>query len=254
MAPRRRARKGPGLLETKKAAKEASGSPCPAPLGMVCQGAQSTSLGAAPPCPRAPRTCSAWRQYILQAEGIVGSRGARLVVTVSLLALDKERTRHGGPARSPLRCLEPLSAHCHFEFLLCPSQAETCERRRTRWKRGSARSWAGDWGAGWKESFSPGGAREACGRRGLAPLRRAHQVALGQVARARRRRHSSAVKPVPGLRLRPLPSARPTPLGPSPFLAKLAPSNSPESRCPQLASYPNSTTHLPAWPSFRAGE
>lgn len=69
---------------------------------MAWQGAESTFPGAAPPGPRAPRTCSAWRQHILQAERIVGSRGARLVVTVSLLALDKERTRHDGRARSPL--------------------------------------------------------------------------------------------------------------------------------------------------------
>lgn len=57
---------------------------------MVWQGAESAAPGAAPPGPCTPRTCSAWRQYILQEGGIVGFRGARLVVTVSLLALDKE--------------------------------------------------------------------------------------------------------------------------------------------------------------------
>lgn len=76
----------------------------------------------------------------------------------------------------------------------------------------------------------------------MAPLRRAHQVALGQVAQASRRR--SAVKPVPGLRLRPLPSALPTPLGPSPSLAKLVlVIKLSEIPSPQRASYPNSTTH-----------
>lgn len=41
-----------------------------------------------------------------------------------------------------------------------------------------------------ERELRPGGGRKAPRRRGLAPLRRAHQVALGQVARARRRRHS----------------------------------------------------------------
>lgn len=99
--------------------------------------------GAAPPGPRTPRTCSAWRQYILQAEGIVGSRGARLVVTVSLFALNQERTRHGGRARSPLCSKGPWSLR---QPTVSPRQAETCDRR-TGWKRGSARSETRDWAA-----------------------------------------------------------------------------------------------------------
>lgn len=130
-----------------------------------------------------------------------------------------------------------LSAHCHPEFLLSPSQAETCERR-TGWRRGSARSGAQEWAPGRRESSGRGGARKTRGRRGLAPLRRAHQVALGQVARARRCRHSSAGKPVPGPGLRPLPFALPTPLGPSPSLAKrglaIKPSREPKSPTGQL--------------------
>lgn len=74
------------------------------------------------------------------------------MVTVSLLALDEERTRHGGRARSPLRSLKWQSAHCYPEGWLSPSSPQTCERRRTGWKRGSARPGARDWAAGWRES------------------------------------------------------------------------------------------------------
>lgn len=93
----------------------------------------------------------------------------------------------------------------------------------------------------------------------MAPLRHAHQVALGQVARARRcscrRRHSSAAKPVPRPRLKPLPYALPTPLGPSPSLAKLAPAIKLfKSQSPQRTSYFNSITHCLPGSCFRAGE
>lgn len=108
MAPWRQARKKPDGRKQNRQQRGRRAS-LPGSWGMAWQGAESAFPGAAPPGPRAPRTCSAWRQHILQAERIVGSRGARLMVTVSLLALDKERTRHDGRARSPLCSKGPWS-------------------------------------------------------------------------------------------------------------------------------------------------
>lgn len=179
------------------------------------------------------------------------------MVTVSLLALDKERTRHDGRAHSPLRSKGPWSRrHPTVTLSSCSASA--------RWRpvRGEPGGNAGQHapspglGSRAEESSGRGGARKARGRRGLAPLRHAHQVALGQVARARRShcRHSSAVKPVPGPGLRPLPSALPTPLGPSPSLAKTLSGNQTlRARVPtgQLFQLDHS---LPAWLCFQAGE
>lgn len=90
----------PRTREDRAGSKGGVGPPCPAPGG-----SESTSRErSARPRARVPRTCSAGRRDGLGLEGIVGSRGARLVVTVSLLALHQERTRHGGGA-----CFAPHS-------------------------------------------------------------------------------------------------------------------------------------------------
>lgn len=164
---------------------------------MAWRDAESTAPGAVPPGPRPPRTCSAWRQYVLQAEGIVRSRGARLVVTVSFFALNQERTRHGGRARSPLLSKGRWSRRQPtFTRVRQPQPGGDLREENRVETRGSARSGAPGLGSGAERAFGQGGGRKAPGRRGLAPLRHAHQVALGQVARARRccRRSSTRLR------------------------------------------------------------
>lgn len=100
-----------------------------------------------------------------------------------------------------------------------PSQAETCERR-TGWKRaGQHAPGPRDWAAEQRERSG----REEGGRPpgggawpGCATLTRWHSDRWREPAAA-----AAVAQPVSGLRLRPLPSALPTPLGPSPSLAKL---------------------------------
>ena len=127
----------------------------PGSWGMVWRGSQPASREQPSPT-RAPRTCSAGRQYVLRLKGVVGSRGSRLVVTVSLLALDKERTRHDGRARSPRRSKGPWSLcrpNVTRVFCSAPTR-QTCERR-TGWKHGSVCSGPGN--------AQPGGDRTRAG-------------------------------------------------------------------------------------------
>lgn len=103
-----------------------------------------------------------------------------------------------------------------------PSQAETCERR-TGWKRaGQHAPGPRDWAAE-PRAFGQGGGRTEGGRPPgggawprCAALTRWHLDRWLEPAAA-----AAVAQPVSGLRLRPLPSALPTPLGPSPSLAKL---------------------------------
>lgn len=126
----------------------------------------------APPGPCAPRTCSSRRGHSLQTEGVVWPRGTRLVVAVRLLALDQEGARHDG---QPLdECLDPQ-----------PEVTPSSERRQEPGGNAGQHRWRLKTAPRPRENTGQGGEREVRGRRGLAPRRRAHQVALGQVARVR---------------------------------------------------------------------
>lgn len=182
------------------------------------------------------------------------------MVTVSFFALNQERTRHGGRARSPLLSKGRWSRRQPtFTRVRQPQPGGDLRENRVE-TRGSARSGAPGLGSGAERAFGQGGGRreegggrKAPGRRGLAPLRRAHQVALGQVARARRCCHRSSTRlraPTqassfcPAHAPRPLPFPSKTHCG----IKLLGELKSPAGQLPQLDHT------LPIWICFLSGE
>ena len=150
---------------------------------------------------------------------------------MSFFALNQERTRHGGRARSPLLSKGRWSRRQPtFTRVRQPQPGGDLRENRVE-TRGSARSGAPGLGSGAERAFGQGGGRreEGGGRRKeggrppgggawprCAALTRWHSDRWREPAAA-----ATVAQPVSGLRLRPLPSALPTPLGPSPSLAKL---------------------------------
>lgn len=149
------------------------------------------------------------------------------MVTVSFFALNQERTRHGGRARSPLLSKGRWSRRQPtFTRVRQPQSGGDLREENRVETRGSAHSGAPGLGSG-AESVRAGrredGGREERGRPPgggawprCAALTRWHLDRWLEPAAA-----AAVALPVSGLRLRPLPSALPTPLGPSPSLAKL---------------------------------
>lgn len=136
---------------------------------------------------------------------------------------------------TPFAAVPGASATALSPRILARPQLGGDLREEKRVETGSARSGPG-MGSRAETELVPGRSESGPREEGPGPLRRAHQVALGQVARARRRRRRRS----PGPGLRPLPRPRPRPSAP-PLLWQNSSAKSPKSRSARWAADSNPT-------------